>query len=399
MNKRKIVIICVGILLAGVVVTTMIFFTEPTAKREGATRETAMLVDVVEVEQGDFQPVFSATGTVQPVEDVMLSPLVGGQIVRRSPAFTPGGFVKKNEILLQIDPSDYRNTLELRKSELQQSQTNLNMEMGRQQVAEQDLALIGGDSLSDAEKSLVLRRPQLDAVKSTVKAGQASVAQAELNLDRTTLRSPFDAHILSQNVTVGSQVSPGDNLGRLVGTEHYWVVVNVAVDKLKWLSFPGTEKEKGSLVKIMSSTAWGDNAYREGYLHRQVGALDDQTRLARVLVRVADPLANEKGKEELPRLMIGAFVDAQMRGDKLEDVVRLPRDYLRSNQTVWVMEDGKLSIREVNIVLNDSKYTYINKGLSDQDLVVTTNLSTVTEGIGLRTQATDSATGNMEMKN
>lgn len=393
MSNKKIIAICLGILILGVVVTSLIFMTEPEAKREGASKETAMLVDVVPMERGSFNPVISATGTVQPVEDIMLSALVGGQVIRRSPAFTPGGFVKKNAVLLQIDPSDYRNTLELRKSEMLQTMTNRTVEMGRQQVAQQDLELIGGDSLSKEQKSLVLRQPQLQAVEAQIKAANASIDQAELDLRRTTIRAPFDAHILSQNVTEGSQVAPGDNLGRLVGTQFYWVVVSVPINQLQWLVFPENEGERGSPVKIMSRTAWTGGSHREGYLFREVGALDDQTRLARVLVRIEDPLAQHDTNAELPKLMIGAFVEVRIQAEEIKDVVRLSRDYVRSNQTVWVMDDGKLVIRDVQIVLSDEEYVYIRTGLEEGDLVVTTNLSTVVEGVGLRTEIEDSSIG------
>lgn len=389
MRTRSILLICGGILLAAVVITSLIFMTEPKANSEAATKKSAMLVDVIEVEKGDFQPVILSTGTVQPVEDVMISAQVGGQVIRRSPEFSPGGFVKKGAVLLQIDPSDYRNTLELRKSELRQTQTNFDMEMGRQEVAQQDLELIGGDSLSQQERSLVLRKPQLDAVKATINAARAAVDQAQLNLSRTTIRAPFDAHILSQNVTTGSQVSPGDDLGRLVGTEFYWVTLTVPVSNLKWLTFPTSEEEKGSMVKIRNNTAWEKDVNRAGYLDSQVGALDDQTRLARVLVRVPDPLARQD--PEKPPLMIGSFVEAQVLGEEIKDVVRLNRDYVRRDQTVWVMnDDNTLSIREVEIVLTDSEYAYISQGLSDKERVVTTNLSTVAEGISLRNEVQDS---------
>lgn len=389
MSKKKILMICLGILLLAVVVTYFIFTTEPTANSEGATRQTAMLVDVVEVEYGNFKPVIVATGTVQPVEDIMLSALVGGQIIRRSPAFTPGGFVKKGAVLLQIDPSDYRNTLELRKSDLMQSRTNLEMEMGRQEVAEQDLQLAGVDSLSAQERALVLRKPQLDAVRANVRAAEAAVDQEELNLSRTTIRAPFDAHILSQNVSVGSQVAPGDNLGRLVGSENYWVILTVPVHQLQWLQFSDSEEESGSTAEIRNSTAWPEGTFRQGILEKPVGALDEQTRLARVLVRVPDPLARDEQNENKPELMIGAFVETRLQGKEVQNVVRLNRDFIRTNQTVWVMEDEKLSIREVNVLLTDAEYAYIREGLSAGDKVVTTNLSTVSEGIGLRTEETD----------
>ncbi|HET8737221.1 MAG TPA: efflux RND transporter periplasmic adaptor subunit [Pricia sp.] len=386
MENKKIILICCGILLLAVVITSFIFLTEPTAKSEGASKETAMLVEVIPVEKGDFRPVITATGTVRAVDDVVLSPLVGGQIIRRDASFTPGGTVEKGQVLLQIDPADYRNTLELRLSELQQSQTDLNMEMGRQQVAEQDLSLIGGDSLSDAEKQLVLRKPQLEAVKANVKATKASVDQAQLNLARTTIRAPFDAQILEQNVTVGSQVSPGNNLGRLVGTEAYWVEMTVPVSQLRWLAFPGNNGDKGSPVELRSRSAWKPGETRTGYLYNRVGALDTQTRLARVLVKVADPLARTPENEGQPPFIIGGFVEARIQAEPVENVVRLNRDYVRRNNTVWVMEDNKLQVREVEIVLSDSENAYISSGLDDNDKVVTTNLSTVADGVGLRTE-------------
>ncbi|MDC6404931.1 MULTISPECIES: efflux RND transporter periplasmic adaptor subunit [Maribacter] len=392
MTNKKILWICLGILLAGVAITTLIFSTEPEAQTEGATVETAMLVDITEVEQGTFEPVIVATGTVQPVEDVQLSPLVPGQIIRRDPAFTPGGFVKKNQVLLQIDPSDYENTLELRRSELMQSQTSLDTEMGRQQIASQDLQLIVDDSLfgsnplSEEERQLVLRKPQLNAVKATIEASKASVKQAQLNLERTTIRAPFDAHILTQNVSTGSQVSQGDNLGRIVGTDYYWVNATVPVSKLQWLKFPQNSAEKGSLVRIENSTTWPSGSYREGYLDRQIGALDGQTRLARVLVRVEDPLGQKSISEDMPMLIIGSFVQVYINATPIENVVRLDKGLVRTGETVWVMKDRKLEIREVDVVLTDDRYAYISNGLQTGDKVVTTDLSTVSNGIGLRTE-------------
>lgn len=401
MNNKKILWICLAIIGGGLVITALIFSTEPEAQREGASIETAMLVDVTTIKKGTFEPIIVATGTVQPVEDVNLSPLVSGQVIRRDPAFTPGGFVKKNQILLQIDPADFRNTLELRKSEFLQSQTTLDTEMGRQQIAVQDLQLIADDSLfgsnplSEEERQLVLRKPQLNAVKATIGAAKAAVDQAKLNLERTTIRAPFDAHILSQNVTKGSLVAQGDILGRIVGIKEYWVVATVPVSKLQWLSFPNDNSEKGASVRIENSSAWPDGAYREGYLDRQIGALDGQTRLARVLVKVTDPLATTAELEGKPKLMIGTFVEVNIQADAIPNVVRLNRDYVRSNETVWVMKDGKLEIRKVEIVLTDDTHAYIREGLEDDEKVVITDLSTVSNGIGLRT-ATDAP--DQEMK-
>lgn len=393
MNTKKVLLICVGIIVLAVAVTAFIFMSEPTAQQEGATREMAMLVNVTEAEAGDFSPLLIATGVVEPVEDVIISARVGGEVVRRSPGFVPGGFVKEGEMLLQIDPADYRNDLELRQSELLQAQTDLDVEMGRQEVAQQDLELVGGQGLTTQEQSLVLRQPQLNAVKARIKAAQAAVDQARLALTRSTIRAPFDAHILTQNVTTGSQVAPGEDLGRLVGTEKYRVILSLPVSRLRWLQIPDSETERGSPVRIRNNAAWPSDAYRIGYVDSQVGALDSETRLARVLVEVPDPLAQDTAAGK-PELIIGTFVEALIEGSEISNVVRLNRDYLRDNTEVWVMEDGKLTIREVEVLLTDNEYAYISEGLDGGEKVITTNLSTVAEGVPVRAEENSTSRGS-----
>ena len=388
MDWKTTLLTCIGILLVGGVVTALIFSTEPTAQRTGATRQTAMLVDVTPVQRDTVRPTIEAMGTVQPSQDIILSPQVSGKILQRSSSFTPGGYVQEGETLLQIDPSDYENTLQQRRSELRQAEADLQIEMGRQDVAQQDYQLLG-DTLSPQNEDLVLRRPQLNSARSSVESARAAVQQAELNLQRTTITAPFDAQILGRNVNVGSQVAPGDELGRLVGLDTYWVEATVPVSKLRWLTLP-EDGGRGSPVRIRNRTAWEAEVYREGQLFRMVGTLEEETRMARVLITVPDPLAYEVANDEAPRLMIGAYVEAEMQAETLQNVVRLNRDYVRDGETVWVMEDGELSIRDVGIVLRDAQYAYIESGLDDGDRVVTTNLSTVSDGAPLRLEGSES---------
>jgi RND family efflux transporter MFP subunit len=387
MNWKTTLLICLALLFGAGAVTTLIFSTEPTAERTGATRETAMLVDVTTVRRDTVRPTIEAMGTVRPAQDIVLSPRVGGEILRRADAFTPGGYVQEGETLLQIDPSDYENALQRRRSELRQAEADLSLEMGRQDVAQQDYQLLD-DSLSEEDRSLVLREPQLNAARSAVESARAAVEQAELNLERTTIRAPFDAHILSRNVNVGSQVAPGDELGRLVGLDEYWVEATVPVSTLRRLSLP-EDGEQGSSVRIQNRSAWEEGASREGHVFRVVGSLEGETRMARVLVSVPDPHAYQSENVDGPRLMIGAYVEARMQGTPMPDVVRLNRDYLRSNDTVWVMEDGELRIRDVSVAFRDAEYAYIDEGLADRAQVVTTNLSTVAEGAPLRLEGSE----------
>lgn len=384
MTKKKTLIISTGILMISALVIVVIFMTEPKAEREAATKKTAMLVDVVRVSSGNFTPTVVATGSVQAAKDITLSSQIGGEVVSLSGNFIPGSFVKRGEVLLRINPADYSNTLQLRQSDLQLAKADLSVEMGRQDVARKDFELIGQE-MSPENQALVLRKPQLEAAKAGVAAAEAAVNQARLNLQRTTIRAPFDAHIISRNINVGSQVAPGEDVGRLVGMDEYWVIANVPTGKVNWLSFAEREAKNGADVKIFSKS-WPSGLYRMGKLFRLVGALDAQTRLARVLVSVPDPLVRKASMDTVPPLMIGTFVETQIEAREIKHVIRLDRDHLRQGETVWVMDDGKLRIRKVDIVFQDPEYAYIRKGLSDGDEVVTTDLSTVVEGSELRTE-------------
>ncbi|MEP2772053.1 MAG: efflux RND transporter periplasmic adaptor subunit [Fulvivirga sp.] len=386
MSTKNTILISIGILLVSAGVTAIVFSTEPEAQREGATKRTAMLVDVIEVEQGDFTPTVVATGTVQPARDIMLSPRVAGEVLSISDEFVPGSFVKKGTVLLQIDPADYKNNVQLRQSDLSLAEADLSIEMGRQDVAQQDYELVGSE-LSMENKELVLRKPQLQSAKANVASAEASLQQAKLDLQRTTIRAPFDAHIISRNANQGSQVQAGSTIGRLVGVDEYWVVANVPIAKINRLKFGADDSIRGSKVKITSESNWPSGQYREGHLYKLIGAVEDQTRLARILVRVDDPLATRAKNDTIPKLMIGTFVETNIEARPLKDVVRLSRDYLRKNETVWVMNEGKLQIRKVAILFQDAHYAYITSGLSKGDKVVTTNLSTVVEGSDLRTKS------------
>ncbi|MGE9297221.1 MAG: efflux RND transporter periplasmic adaptor subunit, partial [Puniceicoccales bacterium] len=137
-------------------------------------------------------------GTVRAREEVILSPRVSGEVIERSSDFTGGGFLEKGQMIVRIDPSDYEIVIAQRISELHQAQAAMNIEMGRQNVAQLDFELLGDDIKLD-NKSLILREPQLNAARADVEAAQAALDRARLDLDRTTIRAPFDAQVISRN--------------------------------------------------------------------------------------------------------------------------------------------------------------------------------------------------------
>jgi len=342
--------ICILILAAAAGVLGIIFTTEPTAQRSGATKATAMLVAVETVERGDYRPTVVALGTVRPEREIVLRPRVEGEVLARHPRFTPGGIVERGSVLVELDPADYQTALGRAESALAEAEAALAIEQGRKRVAEQDYRAFDRE-LPDERKALALREPQLRTARARVDAARAAVERAELDLARTRIVAPFDAMVLRRLVDVGSQVGAGDQLAHLVGTDTYWVEATVPLAKLPWLAIPEGE-EPGAAVTLRNRTAWPQAATREGRIHRLIGALDDETRLARVLVAVEDALARGEAAAGV-RLVIGEVLEARIEGELLSDVVRLPRALLRSGDTVWTMVDGVLRIRDVHVAFSD----------------------------------------------
>ncbi len=375
------VAVAIALLAGGGALVALILATEPTATRETASKETAMPVAVTEVETGTYRPRIEAMGTVRPRREIALSPRVAGQVVERGAAFVPGRVVAEGELLLRLDPADYEHTLQQRRSELEQAQAELRIEQGEQRVAAEDYERLD-EELPAEQRALVLRQPQLSSARARVASARAAVAQAELELGRTRIRAPFDAQVLSREVNVGSRVTPGDELARLVGAESYWVEATVPVAKLPWIRIPGPEAEQGARVRIRDRGAWEAGMARTGRVDQLIGSLSDETRMARLLVAVADPLGREAAGR--PRLLLDAYVACRIQGRPLEGVVRLDRAYVREGGTAWVMADGELAIRELDIRVRDAEHAYVAGGLSDGDRVVTSELATVREGVPLR---------------
>lgn len=390
---------CSTILIAAAYAVVVINRTEPIAQKVNSARKSAALVETVIVERGSYSPRLVVLGTIEAAQDIVLGPRISGQVVEVSSKLVPGGMVKKEDQLLRLDPADFENAVSIAESELKQAKASREIEQARQQLAEKELKMLEA-SIEGTNRSLVMREPQIASIEAEVSAAAAAVERAQLDLQRTRVNAPFDAHVLSRSVNIGSQVRPGDELARLIGLDEYWVMAAVPVRSLRWVRFadskPGLsdqEKEdavessgsissrQGSRVILRNPDVWGPNVERQAYVARMIGTLDGQTRLARVLIIAHDPLGLSTSA---PPLILGSLIETEIEGRPIEDVVRLRREHVRDQGSVWVMKDDKLEIREVELVFRDLEFAYISEGLESGDEVVTTTLATVANGVGLR---------------
>lgn len=376
------------VILVSVFGTVWMLNTVPRSRRRKA-RSYATLVQVKAVQRTQRPIVIEAMGTVRAAQRVTLFPQVRGEIKRLHPNVIPGGFVRKGQWLLRIDPSDYSLIVAQRKSALAQAKAALALEKGQRTVAKREWKLLG-KSIRKGNKALIMRQPQIDTANANVKNAQAALSQARLQLRRTLIRTPFDAVIVSRNVDKGSRVTESTSMIQLAGTRACWIELAIPVDQLKWVTLPkrvGKRTQPGSQVRIYNPDAWGPKTFRIGRVLRLYPSLETQGRMARLLVELNDPLAI--ASPNAPRLLLGSYVKAEIIGKQAPPSIALPREYLRDQQTVWLLSsDNKLVIRPVSILYQGPNNVLVGQGLSPGDKLITTLLPTPVNGMPLRTEGT-----------
>jgi RND family efflux transporter MFP subunit len=389
-NKKRLIAILLQVLLSiavlgcGVALAAYYLKTGPEAK----PRKREPNPPLVEVKQINYAPhrfTVNGMGTVLAAKEINLTPGVGGEIISMHDKMVPGGFFAKDDVLADIDPLDYELAVKRLQSEVAKVQNELELEMGNQRISQKEFELLGQE-VSETEKKLMLREPQLAMQKATLDGAKATLAQAELNLKRTRIKAPFNGVVLSRSVNIGARVSESTVLARLVGTDEFWLKLAIPTDQLKWITFPADDKNRqGSRVRIfLRQTAKEDN-FLIGRVVRLAADVEEQGRMAAVYVSVSDPLSLLPENREKPQLLLGSFVRAEIEGSQLASVVAINRDYLREGDRVWLMNgDNSLEIREVDIIAKNNDLIFIGPGLADGEKLIVSGLSSPVAGIPVK---------------
>lgn len=383
MNKTLRILLPAGVLAIGVGTLIALVKTRPAAKKVDAAAVT------IPVEAATLQPVretvlINAMGTVSPAREVVLSAEISGRVVHTDPRLALGGQFKKGEVLLRIDPRNYQLAAAQQRANLERASFELKMERGRARVAEREWSLLDKRPTTEDEgKELALRRPHLANAEAAVVAAQSALERAELDVERTSVRAPFDGFIKSEQVEVGQFVSPGQQLATLVGSEEFWVQVSVPLDRLSWIKLPREGDETGSEATVSLDVGPGERVERTGQVIRLLGDLDPVGRMARVLVSVKDPFAGGADRPSLP-LLLGSFVNVSIQGDALDDVYVIPRSALHAGDSVLIASpDDRLEIRKIEIAWRKTEVVYVASGLRPGERLITSRVPTVLAGAAL----------------
>lgn len=341
------------VLSLGAGITMTLLKNKPSARKK-SNFQRGMLVEVLEAELSNPQIEVRTHGRVQAAQKVVLSARIGGEVIWISPNLSEGSFFKKNELLLSIG--------------IRQSQSSL--------------------------------------------------------------KAPFDGVVQLKNVDLGQYVNPGTQLATLIGSDHAEVVIDLPMSRLEWLpkqlpkDLTANSTEKGSkqstitnqyqipaeisLAGISSASAW------PAVVKRQLLELTPRGMMVQLIAEVRDPFQlkisleqNDKEqsgngavkikkietfKEEIPEkeeffkipLFIGSFVEVKIPGRQLADVIQIPAKALRDRDTVWVVVNKQLQIRNVKIAHIDLDNVYISGGVKIGEKIVISPIKGASKGLKVR---------------
>ena len=302
-------------------------------------------------------------GTVQPRTRSTLMPEVTAKVVETSHAFRPGGFFEKDEVLLQLDRVDYETALVVSQAALAEAEALLLEEQAKADQARENWRALGR---SGEPSALLLRAPQVAKAKADMAAAKAEITKAERDLERTTIRAPYAGQVLEQSVDVGQLVTPGTVLGKIFAVDYVEIRLPLPEREMQFLKLPehfrndtGPIETAGVRLKAVVN---GKPVLWKGTIIRVESALDETTRQVTAVAQVTDPYARQA--DGRPPLKIGQFVEAEVEGEKLDDVFVIPRSAVRAgNEIILISPEHKLRRMTVEPLAGDEK-TLIVSALS-----------------------------------
>ena len=437
-----------GLILAAAALAAFLLVTSREEPPAAEPVDTAPLVQTTPIEFRSGPLTVSGGGTVEAIERTALAPQVGGRVAYVNPDLLNGARVARGEILLRIDQSDYSNAVEAARADVEQQRVNVTQAeeevrlaareaerfAGRRaalstpagvdssdyaarilpppELADMAGAAGPGDTALDEQAApelseLASRRPQLRAAEAALAGARSRLADARLALSRTVIRSPFSGIVATENVGPGTYVSPGQTVAELASTSAYEVVVPLSAAEAALLPRVFAEGGRRYLASVFYT--YGGRRYRwNAFVDRADGVLNEDTRTIDVYLRIPAPLtggelADEQGDAAdnanvgaalpAPPLLIGSYVEAEIQGEELERYAAVPLAGLREDDTVWLVENGRVRIEELDVIQQDDRFAYARGDALEGARLITGGVNIATEGMEVRLTADRQASG------
>jgi multidrug efflux system membrane fusion protein len=307
------------------------------------------------------------TGRVSAIDTVELRPRVSGYVQRVT--YKEGEDVKQGDLMFQIDPRPYRAALDNAQAQLARAHVAERLEAIRNKRAQ---SLIDDEAISREE--LDMRRAAHEQSAADIRAAEAAVATAKLNLSFTEVRAPVSGRASRALVTVGNLATADQTLlTTLVSQDPMYVYFDA--DENSYLRYK--EQERKSERTGRDNTVFVGLANEQGYPHAgTVNFLDNQvnptigTVRARAVVPNADRIFTP-GLYARVRFVSGQKADALLIDDKAV-LTDQDRKYVYA-----VDKDGKAQRKDVVLGRMVEGLRVVQSGLAPDDKIIVAGLQKI----------------------
>jgi len=190
--------------------------------------------------------------------------------------------------------------------------------------------------------------------------GYYSIKQDEKKLERHSLYAPFGGTFSQVFYEVGGYVNAGGQIAKMIRTDNVEIEVPVPNNDSKWINV-------GDRVRVYD-TAGGNE--KDGVVLRKADFIEPATQARSIFVKV-----NSAPQDEL---LSGEYKKVEFPGQKIQAAMEIPRNCVFNTNVVYVVKDGELKKREINI-LKVNETTLIFNGVAEGEKIVVEPLINVKE--------------------
>ena len=332
------------------------------------------LVKVIKIEKCSQRIEITGTGNVLPLHRSVVQSQVRGKVIFVSNNFLNGKIVRKGEILVKIEETDYLTALKNAEANLEKAKLNYEIIKNKAENSIKEWNRSKNRFKLRKPSKLRFFEPQLKSAKSDIEAAKAQKELARKNLERTIIKSPFKGIVQHKNIDVGDVVTVGRAMGEIVAIDNVEVVTPIPDYDYPFMDF--YNKKVKIVLKLKD-----DIYYFNGKIDRSEKIVSLNTRMINIYSLVEHPYKN-LGKK-MP-LLIGSFVEVKFKGKKFNDIAKIPVTALHNENEIWLAINNKLIRKNVKIIRTDSDYAYIEGDFKKGDLLIVSNLPYVSNGMDIR---------------
>jgi membrane fusion protein (multidrug efflux system) len=326
------------------------------------------------------------TADVTPNQVVNLFSRVDGYIAKLHA--DKGDFVKRSQLLIEIDHTDYQHAVDQAKANLAAAHAKVTQQQAALRHATLTLdrmkalikdQFVSQQDLDNAQVTFDAAVAVLESLRAQVTQMEVALAQAETNLAYSYIRAPFAGYVAERNLDTGAYVTGAtastSTMSRGMMSLHDIDTVRVLIEVVEKdipLIAIGQKAE-------LRAEAYPDHVF-EGTVTRIVQALNRATRTMTVEIDLPNKDRRLKG---------GMFARVEVMVGTHRDAVQIPIDAvsrLEEAQYVFVVRDGKAQRVNVAIGARKDNRVEIITGLSGDEAVILSGKDLVHDGTPVQTQ-------------